>query len=183
MSDIYRGQRVKECRIARGLSRVDFAKETGISEKFLYEIETGRKNFSAEVLYAFSKVLNVSCEYIMNGNVEIERIKKISNEVLDVTGMLRENELAAVNKVLDIILKIERWAIVAKICHSVKLWVRIEKYHNVNYTFIIMEELLIIIISYRKQLGGNAMFSSFFVGQHWADLTHIMLEHLLPARY
>ena len=135
MSDICIGQRVKECRIAHGFTRVDFAKETGISEKFLYEIETGRKNFSAEVLYAFSKVLNVSCEYIMNGNVEIERIKKISNEVLDVTGMLRENELAAVNKVLDIILKIERWAIVAKICHSVKWWVRIEKYHYVKLYF------------------------------------------------
>ena len=38
-----------------------------ISAKFLYEIEMGKKGFSADILCRISRALSVSCDYIMLG--------------------------------------------------------------------------------------------------------------------
>lgn len=38
-----------------------------ISSKFLYEIETGKKGFLADILCRISQALSVSCDYIMFG--------------------------------------------------------------------------------------------------------------------
>ena len=51
----------------RGYTREQLAELADISEKFLYEIETGKKGFSANTLSRISKALSVSCDYIMFG--------------------------------------------------------------------------------------------------------------------
>lgn len=61
------GKRIMLKRIEKGYSREALAEASSISSKFLYEIETGRKGFSAEVLYRISKALQVDCAYIMLG--------------------------------------------------------------------------------------------------------------------
>lgn len=70
MKNIYisAGYRIKELRKARGYTREELAEMASISAKFLYEIENGRKGFSAENLYRISIALGVKCDYIMTGN-------------------------------------------------------------------------------------------------------------------
>lgn len=61
------GERIFLLRVMRGYTRESLAEKAQISPKFLYEIETGRKGFSAVVLYHLSEALQVDCDYIMTG--------------------------------------------------------------------------------------------------------------------
>ncbi len=69
MTTIYKdaGNRIYLARAARGYTREDLAEMASISPKFLYEIETGKKGFSASVLYNLSVALDVDCDYILTG--------------------------------------------------------------------------------------------------------------------
>ena len=61
------GKRIKTLRLEKKLTREDFAFIADISDKFLYEIESGKKGFSATTLVKISKALKVSMDYIMTG--------------------------------------------------------------------------------------------------------------------
>lgn len=69
------GERIKSIRELRGYTREILSEKSGISTKFLYEIEKGRKGFSAMNLYNISEALQVSCDYIMTGmgNTECDK--------------------------------------------------------------------------------------------------------------
>lgn len=70
LTDIYKeaGKRIQDVRNMRGYTREDLATKAGISPKFLYEIETGRKGFSAGNLYYMCIALEVRMDYIMLGD-------------------------------------------------------------------------------------------------------------------
>lgn len=61
------GERIRELRDMLDFSREGLAEKIGISSKFLYEIETGKKGFSSDILCRISRALSVSCDYIMFG--------------------------------------------------------------------------------------------------------------------
>lgn len=61
------GIRIRNLREEGKFTREKFSEIVDISPKFLYEIETGQKGFSADTLYRISKGLSVSCEYILSG--------------------------------------------------------------------------------------------------------------------
>ena len=61
------GGRIRELREANGYTREKFSEIADISPKFLYEIETGKKGFSASTLYRIAKGLCISCEHILSG--------------------------------------------------------------------------------------------------------------------
>ncbi len=63
------GERISMVRIYRGLSREELAEQAGISSKFLYEIENGKKGFSALTLYEICTALDVPSEYLMTGEI------------------------------------------------------------------------------------------------------------------
>lgn len=67
MSNRVIGGRIRELREVQNYTREAFAEKVDISAKFLYEIETGKKGFSADTLCRISKALSVSCDYIMLG--------------------------------------------------------------------------------------------------------------------
>lgn len=67
MSNIVIGERIRQLRETQNYTRESFAEKVEISAKFLYEIETGKKGFSADTLCRISKALSVSCDYIMLG--------------------------------------------------------------------------------------------------------------------
>ncbi len=71
------GKRIREIRERRNLSRAELSIKTEISEKFLYEVEVGRKGFSAEILYRISKALHISSDYILKGNFHLDEEKDI----------------------------------------------------------------------------------------------------------
>lgn len=61
------GKRIRELRELQNDTREAFAEKVGISSKFLYGIESGKKGFSADTLCHISQALSVSCDYIMLG--------------------------------------------------------------------------------------------------------------------
>lgn len=74
MSYLYIGKRIRRLREYQNFTRETFAEQVGVSVKFLYEIETGRKGFSADTLCKIANTLDVSCDYIMFGKNAPEHI-------------------------------------------------------------------------------------------------------------
>lgn len=70
VNDFYQeaGKRIYELRKIKGYSRDKLATKAGLSTKFLYEIEMGKKGFTADVLYRLAKALEVKCDYILAGS-------------------------------------------------------------------------------------------------------------------
>jgi len=59
------GKRIFELRDGKRLSRPKLAKQAGISEQFLREIESGRKGQSAITLRKICRALNVTSDYLL----------------------------------------------------------------------------------------------------------------------
>lgn len=77
------GLRIMSLRIDNCYSRKELSKKLGISSGFLYEIELGKKGFSAFTLLKMAEVLNVSTDYIMTGSVrDITGSKEAENASL-----------------------------------------------------------------------------------------------------
>lgn len=62
------GYRIMSLRMNKGYTREFLAELSGISTKFLYEIELKSKGFSAKTLANIAAALDVSLDYIMTGN-------------------------------------------------------------------------------------------------------------------
>lgn len=84
-------------RVVNHYTRETFAELVGISPKFLYEIETGRKGFSASTLYKIASTLGVSCDYIMTGSTRGEGINQGIMELFD------ESQLRRIEDILQLI--------------------------------------------------------------------------------
>ena len=67
MTNIEIGERIRRLREIQKYTREGFAEKADISVKFLYEIEAGKKGFSADTLCRIAQGLSVSCDYIMYG--------------------------------------------------------------------------------------------------------------------
>jgi len=61
------GKKIKEKRKNKGWSREKLATLSYISDKFLYDIEVGKKGMSAETLYKISKALDISADWLLDG--------------------------------------------------------------------------------------------------------------------
>lgn len=69
MTNIYKnvGERIYCVRTMRGYTREELAELAGISSKFLYEIESGKKGFSVRVLYSLCQALKINSDYLLTG--------------------------------------------------------------------------------------------------------------------
>lgn len=93
------GKRIMQLRMEKRYTREQFADIVDISSKFLYEIENGKKGFSATTLLKLSKALNVSMEYIMTG----EDYKKPEDDEIAVAEELsKPNTLEGVERLLKL---------------------------------------------------------------------------------
>lgn len=72
------GERILLIRVMRGYTRESLAEMASISPKFLYEIETGRKGFSASVLYNLCVALRVDSDYILTGTKKMQYDQKLA---------------------------------------------------------------------------------------------------------
>ena len=96
------GNRIKAMRINKHYTRAQLAELVGISDKFLYEVEVGRKNFSAYVLCNFAEAFYVTCEYIMFGSDS----EKYSTEIAVIFDSFEEESIDNIIEILRIISKI-----------------------------------------------------------------------------
>lgn len=95
MEELYKksGERIHFVRNMRGYTREELAELAGISPKFLYEIENGKKGFSCAVLYHLCKALDVDCDYILTGEAEKEYDKELLG-ALELFGKDKSDHLA-----------------------------------------------------------------------------------------
>ncbi len=77
------GERIHQLRVTKGYTRDYLASKSNVSTKFLYEIETGKKGFTAEVLYRLSDALEVKCDYILVGKSGEEPCNLYINKLLN----------------------------------------------------------------------------------------------------
>ena len=100
MSNNQIGDRIRELRELQSYTREVLAEKVGISSKFLYEIEAGKKGFSAETLCRISKALSVSCDYIMLGEDSLHR----SNEkIICALEMLEPKQVSKMHDIVKIL--------------------------------------------------------------------------------
>lgn len=76
------GFRIMSLRIDNCYSRKKFSKLAGISSCFLYEIELGKKGFSAYTLLRIAAALKVSTDYILTGR-NTTKLEEESEVALD----------------------------------------------------------------------------------------------------
>lgn len=105
MNDIYieSGRRIKKIREEKKYTREYIAIKADISEKFLYEIELGMKGFSANTLYKIAKALEVSSEYILNGN----SCDSDNMELNMLLNTFSPDELKTLHNVLKMLIKLK----------------------------------------------------------------------------
>ncbi len=95
------GDRIRFLREAQKYTREAFAEKIDISTKFLYEIETGRKGFSADILYRTANELSVSCEYIMTG-----KDFKYNESLIYILKSLKPKQIAHIREILMLLYNI-----------------------------------------------------------------------------
>lgn len=64
------GNRIRYLREKQHYTREQLAEMADISPKFLYEIESGQKGFSADTLVRLSETLDTNADYILLENIE-----------------------------------------------------------------------------------------------------------------
>ena len=64
------GLRIREVRKKKGLSRGDLADMSGISPKFIFQIEKQGLGFSVDTLRQLTRVLETSYDYLLEGRTE-----------------------------------------------------------------------------------------------------------------
>lgn len=87
----YIGKRIRELREKKHYTREELADKLKISSRLLYEIESGQKSFSTDLLCEMSCVLSVSCDYLMFGELtNTEKCDKIQSiaETMDTRQIL-----------------------------------------------------------------------------------------------
>lgn len=102
MNYMHSSEKIKGLRIHQGYTVEQLAEEANISTKFLYEIEAGRKGFSANVLYKISKALNVSCDYILNDSNQ----QMVPDFIIELVKKLDSKEQVAVEHILVEIIRL-----------------------------------------------------------------------------
>jgi len=61
----FMGDRVRQARARRGMTRKQLARDSGVSERYLAQIESGHGNISVLVLRQLAKALNVSVDVLL----------------------------------------------------------------------------------------------------------------------
>lgn len=89
-------------RVVNHYTKETFAELVGISPKFLYEIESGKKGFSASTLYKIASTLGVSSDYILTGSNKGEGISRGIVELFDESQLKRiENILQLIHDIVE----------------------------------------------------------------------------------
>jgi transcriptional regulator with XRE-family HTH domain len=93
------GMRIKCIREKRKYTREYISYKTGISTKFLYEIEYGIKGFSADNLYKISRALDISSEYLLSGCETNDCDSDINETLKTFTEKEREHILIIIREI------------------------------------------------------------------------------------
>ena len=90
------GFRIRTLREKKKLTRDMLADKVGISTKFLYEIEMGKKGFSVDILYRISRELSISSDYLLTGTEG----SKIPGKIVDIIECFSPYQMGHLQEVL-----------------------------------------------------------------------------------
>src|ERR1700722_20062629 len=90
------GDRVRQTRARRGMTRKQLARDSGVSERYLAQIESGHGNISVLVLRRLAKALNVSVDVLLFDDPEppvelvhtVEFLRRLSSDDLKLAHRL-----------------------------------------------------------------------------------------------
>ncbi len=105
MSNKVIGDRIRELREIQNYTREALAEKVDISAKFLYEIEVGKKGFSADTLCRISQALSVSCDYIMLGK---DNLHHGSEKIICVLEMLEPKQVSKMQDIIKILYEMSK---------------------------------------------------------------------------
>ncbi len=88
------GPRLKQRRKEMRIKQTKMAKELGVSQTYLSNIEGGRTNCSITLFVDICNYLNVTPDYLMLGN-------RASIDIIDELKMCSSEEIATVKKIVD----------------------------------------------------------------------------------
>ncbi len=91
------GIRVGQLRERRKLTREKLGELSHISDRFIYDIETGQKGMSAETLYNIAKALNVTSDYILFGS---ESGENNFSDTIKVLSRLSKQDQDSIEKII-----------------------------------------------------------------------------------
>ena len=92
------GTRLKQRRKEMHIKQTEMAKELGVSQTYLSNIEGGKANCSIMLLVDICNYLNVTPDYLMLGNM---RGNKASIDIIDALKMCDPEELDTIRKIVD----------------------------------------------------------------------------------
>ncbi len=99
------GDRVKQARARRGMTRKQLARDSGVSERYLAQIEGGQGNISVLVLRQLSKALNLSVDALLFDGPEpavefvhtVEFLRRLSLDDLNLARQMLLHEFGGVD--------------------------------------------------------------------------------------
>ncbi|HAU86873.1 MAG TPA: hypothetical protein DCW90_15695 [Lachnospiraceae bacterium] len=95
------GRRIRKLRVSNNYSREVLAEKANISTKFLYEIETGKKGFSAYTLESLARALDVNSNYILSQQKDVHQRKVNKSGFQD----FNETDLHNLRQLIEIVNK------------------------------------------------------------------------------
>ena len=97
------GNRIRELREMHNYTWEKMAEMVEISPKFLYEIESGKKGFSSEILCKIARKFTVSCDYIMYGE---EHSLRNGEKIYYILNQLETEQAIKIQFILKILIEI-----------------------------------------------------------------------------
>ena len=97
------GKRIEILREDCKMTREELAEKAGVSTKFLYEIEKGKKGLSALTLLKLARVLNTSCDYILTGD---KGITERNSCFIEVWNQLDDKKKNTIVKIINLIIEL-----------------------------------------------------------------------------
>ena len=98
--------RIRTLRETQNYTQHAFAEKVGISTKFLYEIESHHKGFSADTLAKISKALSVSCDFLMTG---VELPGRNNEKIMGILRQLEPEQIALMVELLETLLYVRTY--------------------------------------------------------------------------
>jgi len=94
------GQRIRLRRESLGYSREKLSELADVNDKYLYEIEVGRKGLSLQKAHNISLALGISLDFIVNGEREVN----MYSGILNLLDGLDETEIFKTEKIIKLII-------------------------------------------------------------------------------
>ena len=89
------GNRIKQCRKAKGYTQIQIAQELNLSERQYSRFETGEISCNTKYLYEIISILDDSADYILFGKINVPQ------NISTLTSNLTPSELRKLYKIIE----------------------------------------------------------------------------------